>query len=307
MNDEGRGTIMKKIGFVVLHYLTYEETKHCIDSILALPTGDDQVDVVVVDNHSDNGSYERLKELPEHPHVHFIHNEANLGFANGMNVGYRYAREVLKSDVIALMNNDLTIPQRDFLHCLDKVVDRGFDVIGPDIIEPAHHDLHTNPLLPEASYPKAYLRFAVIRAFFTVMPKSVGYRVFDKFKRSTSTSTDMRTAESDTLALREHENVQLHGACLILANRFVRDEVQCLDDRTFLYHEEDLLFQYCMRKLYRIIYTPTLRVDHESGASTDAVAHDERSKKITNLKYHMQSMKYVLKVTKKYGRYYPKY
>lgn len=297
---------MLKVSFVVLHYLAYEETKQCIDSILALKAEADQVDIVVVDNHSDNGSYERLKALPEHPHVHFIHNETNLGFANGMNVGYRYARDVLRSDVVALMNNDLTIPQKDFLRRLEEVVDRGFDVIGPDIIEPAN-GLHTNPLLPEASYPKAYLRYAVIRAFFTVMPKSVGYRIFDKFKQSTNTSTDARTAESDALATQEHTDVQLHGACLIFANRFVREEPQCLDRRTFLYHEEDLLFQYCMRKHYKIIYTPVLTVCHEGGASTDVAAHDARSKKIANLKYHMQSMRYVIRDTREYGRYYPKY
>ena len=91
------------------------------------------------------------------------------------------------------------------------------------------------------------------------------------------------------------------------ANRFVREESQCLDSRTFLYHEEDLLFQYCMRKHYKIIYTPSLTVCHESGASTDVAASDERSKKIANLKCHMQSMRYVIRETKKYGRYYPKY
>lgn len=294
-----------RVGFVVLHYLAYEETRHCIDSILSLTKASDEVNVIVVDNHSGNGSYERLKAMPEHPHVHFIHNDSNLGFANGMNVGYRYARDVLRSDVIALMNNDLTIPQKDFLQRLEAIVDRGFDVIGPDIIEPTTN-LHTNPQVPEADYAKAYLRYAAIRTFFTIMPKSVGPKLFAKFKRSTNTSTDGRTMESNEQSRHEHTNVQLHGACLVFANRFVREESQCLDGRTFLYHEEDLLFQYCMRKRYKIIYTPSLTVCHESGASTDVAASDERSKKITNLKYHMQSMRYVIRETKKYGRYYPK-
>lgn len=299
MGERGMATGMK-ITFVILHYLNFEETKACVDSIEALPTYGADVTIVVVDNGSGNGSYERFLDLPEKPHVHFLHNERNLGFANGMNTGYRYAREELGASAIALMNNDLVVKQRDFIEQLEMVAKRGYDVIGPDIVTMKTHT-HTNPQVPEPNYRKSYLKYAAIRAAYAVMPG-----IYERVRGASTTAGDARWDASAELSKHEHEQVQLHGACLIFANRFVREETEALDGRTFLYHEEDLLFQYCMRKQYRILYTPKLKVTHAGGVSTGTAAGNERAKKRAILRHHMHSLRYVLEAEKKYGRYYPK-
>lgn len=290
-----------KIAFVILHYLNFEETKACIDSIEALPAYGADVDIVVADNGSGNGSYERLLELPERRHVHFLHNERNLGFARGMNTGYRYAREKLGASIIALMNNDLVVEQRDFIEQLKTVVERGYDVIGPDIVT-VKTRTHTNPQVPEPNYRKSYLKYALIRAAYAVMPG-----IYERIRGASATAGDARWNASAELSRHEHEDAQLHGACLIFANRFVQEESEALDGRTFLYHEEDLLFQYCMRRQYRILYTPKLKVMHAGGVSTGTAAGNARAKKRAILKHHMHSLRYVLETERKYGRYYPKY
>lgn len=302
--DPGTNSLDRKVCFVILHYLAYEETKTCVESILRLQEGSTHVDIVIVDNNSSNGSYERLKKSINNNKVHFIHNKDNLGFAKGMNVGYRYARNVLKSDVIALMNNDLEIKQSGFLRILNGIVDLGYDVIGPDIIT-GQGKIHVNPQVPESNYKKAYLRYALIRIFFTITPDKIGSALYSRIKEKLETDTTLRSAESDSLSRSEQEAVQLHGACLVFANKFVRAQEECLDERTFLYHEEDLLFQFCMRNHYRIVYTPRLKVYHEGGVSTGVASSNMRSKKIRNLKHHMKSIKYVISDIKKYGRYYP--
>ena len=293
------------VSFVILHYLAYEETKNCVESILQLRSDSSSVNIVIVDNNSANGSYEELKSNIIYPNIHYIHNNKNLGFAAGMNVGYRYARNEIKSNVIILMNNDLVIKQSDFIEMLGKVVESGYDVIGPDIIAGKDRK-HVNPQTPESNYAIAYLRYGFIRTYYTVISSAIGLKLYDTLKKKIKTNTSTRNIKSAALSSSEHEDVQLHGACLIFANKFVQMQEECLDGRTFLYHEEDLLFQLCMRKHYRISYTPKLKVYHEGGVSTNSASGNERVKKIRNLKYHMDSVKYVIKDTVKYGRYYPK-
>jgi len=56
-----------------------------------LPLGDVRGEVVVVDNGSVDGSADAVEE--RHPDVRVIRNGRNLGFAGGVNVGLRAARE----------------------------------------------------------------------------------------------------------------------------------------------------------------------------------------------------------------------
>lgn len=120
---KNKGTFMH-ISFVILHYLLADKTLRLVDSLLSLSKSDtDVIDIVIVDNNSDNGSFELIQnQLHDNPNIYLIHNDRNLGFARGNNVGYEYAREILHANVIAILNNDLVIRQNDFLVHLKKTV-----------------------------------------------------------------------------------------------------------------------------------------------------------------------------------------
>jgi GT2 family glycosyltransferase len=66
----------------------------------------DDVHVVCVDNGSDDGSAEAVRQ--EFPEVDLIETGRNLGFAGGNNVGIRHALE-RGADWVVLLNNDATI------------------------------------------------------------------------------------------------------------------------------------------------------------------------------------------------------
>ena len=103
--------------FVILHYKTANDTIDCIESLLALERREgDTISVVVVDNASNNGSLEILKEkYAGIDGITFLENRENLGFAKGNNVGYRYARETLHADFIAVLNNDIIVRSKDIV------------------------------------------------------------------------------------------------------------------------------------------------------------------------------------------------
>ena len=61
--------------FIVLHYNCFEETKACVDSILALEQSE-QTQIVVMDNASVNDSLAGLKQTyGDNPQVHILQTE----------------------------------------------------------------------------------------------------------------------------------------------------------------------------------------------------------------------------------------
>lgn len=93
---------------VILHWKNYESTHRCLESIQKLTYPHYQI--LVVDNHSADGSVEKLQAEFS---AKFLVNEKNLGFARGCNVGLRYAREN-QADYVLLLNNDIQV-MPDFL------------------------------------------------------------------------------------------------------------------------------------------------------------------------------------------------
>ena len=73
----------------------------CLDALLV--QGHSDLEVVVVDNASADGSADLVAE--QYPHIRLIRNPVNLGFAGGGNIGLRAAR----GDVLVLLNQDTRV------------------------------------------------------------------------------------------------------------------------------------------------------------------------------------------------------
>jgi GT2 family glycosyltransferase len=86
-----------KVVAVVLSWNGREDTLACLRSLEGEP-----VDVIVVDNASDDGTAEAVTG------AEVIRNERNLGYAGGMNVGIRRALE-RGADAVLLLNNDVEV------------------------------------------------------------------------------------------------------------------------------------------------------------------------------------------------------
>ena len=134
-----------RFSFVILHYLTYQDTDECIESIMQNVDYEDY-NIVVVDNGSPNNSMELLqKKYGQHNKVFLIKNNENLGFAKGNNLGFKYAKEELHADFIILINNDTLIEQSDFISLIiNKYSNVKFHILGPDILS-TQDGLHQNP------------------------------------------------------------------------------------------------------------------------------------------------------------------
>lgn len=270
--------------FVILHYLSIENTVECVNSVLALQGFEEEnAQIVIVDNASNNNTGQMLKEqYAKNGYIHVILNKNNEGFARGNNVGYSFAREVLKADLILVLNNDLIIEEKDFLKKAKELINK-CDVLGPDIYNESSFR-HQNPQQITRDYRKALYKYKVIKMFYTLYPFKNVDIVYSWFKRNF-----IKEDKGYAIAPKKQFGVQLHGACIIFGRNFVKNEKQAFDPRTFLYLEEDFLYRYCKKKNYVILYDPSIRVIHRGSVSTKASELNERQRKINNLSYHIQS------------------
>ena len=93
--------------------------------------------------------------------------------------------------------------------------------------------------------------------------------------------------------------VQLHGCFYIFSKKYF-EYFDGFDSRTFLYMEEEILFQHLLNKNLVSVYLPQIEVFHEEDASTNAMLQKRpRTKQIFFLKHHRKSIRVLLNIIKK--------
>lgn len=277
-----------RFGFVVLHYLVDDATVACIESIRRSCAQTDYV-IVVVDNNSANGSYERLEyRYGEVNDVVLMHNECNEGFARGNNVGYRYCREVLGCDYVVSMNNDTMLDCSDFTaRCIADYQERGCAVIGPKIIsgKDGHNQNPVRSIVDSRQKAKA-MRVHIRRNLLLLH-----LRLLEPLTALKDRISGAGAAHGRTI-LSEDQPYKLHGSCLIFTPMFLQCFHEPFDPGTFLYLEEDILYLRCQRAGLSMYYDANILVHHEEDVSTDSsVRHDERRKRMLYLRHHRDSLK----------------
>lgn len=130
-NQFDRNLKQSKVSIVVLNWNGLVDTVECLESLKRITYTD--YDVIVVDNGS-HGDDAKVLKRKFGDYVHIIENDKNYGFAEGCNIGLRYALANHNPDYILLLNND-TIVDPNFLTELVKVAgsDLSIGIVSPKI------------------------------------------------------------------------------------------------------------------------------------------------------------------------------
>lgn len=260
---------MPAVTFVILHYMAFDVTVRCIESIL------DKIlypnyKIVVVDNGSPNNTGEKLKCLyKDNSKIYVLCLESNKGFSAGNNVGYLYAKEQLLSDYIIMLNNDTEIIQADFVQkaiaCFEET---SYYVLGPDIINADGE--HQNPVSDRITRKEAkgyVFRQKIIKKYLLLhkmlhIPLSQMYFQIMEIRKRQNKRT--KTIEKD----RVQTNARLYGACFVFSPIFLADSPYAFEELTFMYGEEELLWLRCQSSGWKLLYNPEIQIFHMEGQST---------------------------------------
>jgi GT2 family glycosyltransferase len=237
---------------IVVSFNTCEILRECLESVLR-EAGELSVEVLVVDNHSSDGSPEMVEA--SFPQVRLIRSSVNLGFGAANNL----ALEAAQGRYFVLLNSDAFL-EPGALACAIRRMDEnagcglgGGRLIGRDRSwQPSARRF--NSLLGDA---------IVMTGLANRYPKS---RVFGDFDRTWA--DPMQAAEVDWVP----------GAFSIIRPEAVR-KVGVFDAAFFLYYEEVDLCRRIKQAGYSIWYWPDIVIVHIGGESSRQLKTMEFSSK----------------------------
>jgi GT2 family glycosyltransferase len=282
------------ICFVVLHYQTDEDTRLCVESILQY-VDTQQFTVVIVDNASDNGSFERLGEVfGRESRVVLLTNPTNLGFARGINVGIRYAKQEWNPTFIAVLNNDtLLLPGSFFMSIARKYEVTSYATLGPMILS-GDGRYHANPMKPTVrgeTDARRYIRYCKNLLILNRFGLAGLYISLSRLWNRSPKKKDFSACLTDQI------DAQLHGCALVFSPAFFA-EFDGLDEATFLYMEEDILRLHLQKAGLHSLYTPEIQIFHKEDSATNARHHSSRAKRKMMCTYSIQSLEHYINLLK---------
>ena len=278
----------KKIGFVILHYMALEDTVNCVESILNnVPLSN----IVIVDNASTNKSGMKLAEMyKDNQLISVLLLEENLGFAKGNNKGIEFFKTQKDIEFIVLLNNDTLILDNTFEQAILEEYKRSeFSVLGPMVID-KNNGITSNPVeYVVDSVSKA--NTLLFKRYIKLILNYIGLNSIINGGRK----KDKRESRYDNQ--KRYENVKLHGCCLIISPNFI-ERFKKLNESTFLYFEEDILFIESQAYNGKLVYNPDIKIIHLEDSATNMITKSNRNKNIFVLKNEIKSLKILKKIIK---------
>jgi hypothetical protein len=231
----GKGEVTLTV--VIVNWNTREDLQVCLDAVEFVKRGF-TIETIVVDNHSQDGSAEIVKEC--YPWVSLIENKKNLGFAKAANDALRQ----MKGGYALLLNPDTRVKGgtiERLISFMDQHLEAG--LVGAQLLNAdgsKQNSIANFPSLATELLNKSLLRW--------LFPKSFPGK------------------EEDYSEPIEVESVI--GACMMV-RREAMDQVGLLDEHYFLFLEETD-WCYRMKKAgWKVYHVPQAEVYHFQGKSAE--------------------------------------
>ena len=249
---------------VILNYGTYDLTINLINE-LRTELEYENYSIMVVDNCSPNESAEVLEAKSKEMDFIFFANKNNAGYAAGNNIGIRYGIEH-GFDYSWILNNDVELREKNVLSHMVEIAEKNERVgcVGPMI-----YSLSGEICAPYVNRPSFRSQ-----TFGIIMEK--------------------KTRQKYTYESREVYRV--YGCCMLLKNKAMQ-AVDCMDERTFLYNEEDILAERMTTKGYVTYYDPEVSVTHKESSSMKRMS---KNRKLFQIRESKKSRELYLKEYRHY-------
>lgn len=221
----------KKVYTIILNWNGLQDTIECIHSLEKVKYKYHKI--IIIDNASTDNSVSELSR--QFPNYTLIKNKSNLGFAEGNNIGIRYALDS-GADYVFLLNNDTTV--------------------APDVIDNLVAYAKKNPGAGLLN-PKIYFYNDPNRIWSAGGYWDKKAKCFEQFGEN-----ELDEGQYDSV-----KPIEFAIGCALFISRHAIERVGLLDKEYFLNYEE---IDYCFRikkNRLNIIYAPKAKVWHKISAS----------------------------------------
>lgn len=290
---------LKKVFIIILNFNGKKDTLDCLKSVYQVKNLKSlNVQIVVVDNASTDGSLESIKSkysyqlvsppgkiskkekassgpICKNSHtstIKLIKNRVNLGFAEGNNVGIRYS---LKNgaDYCLILNNDTLVDKNTLFQLIEAMERDGkTGIVSPKIYFAPGFEFHSH------RYKKNEQGKVIWFA---------GGRIDWKNVLASHRGVD----EIDIGRYQKTEETDFATGCCMLIKKEVFEKIGFFDQKYFLYWED---IDFCMRAKeagFKIFYAPEAFLWHKNASSSEgaggktAVYYQERNRLLFALKF----------------------
>ena len=236
------------VSIIIVNYNVKDFLIQCIDSIHQSDSCR-KTEIIVVDNHSFDGSQKILKK--RFPHIKLIENQENIGFGSAVNQG----AELASGEYLFVLNPD-TIIQEDTINVLVNylIAHKEVGMVGPKII-------NSDGKLQQAckrSFP----------TFKVALPKLLG--ISKLFPNSTwAGKYNLTYLDPDKI----HSVDAVSGACMLMKTNLFR-KLDGFDEEYFMYGEDIDLCYRLKQRGNEIHYNPETQILHYQGESVKFAPFD---------------------------------
>ena len=221
---------MIEISIITINYNGLNDTCALIETI----PNNDKLEVIVVDNASQNQKAEADTISQRFPQVKVIKSEKNLGFAGGNNLGIKAAQ----GKYLFFINNDTIFKEFNVQALIDRLESSPtIGVVCPKI----RFAWGTNPIQFTGYTPLSKI---------TVRNQSIGFGEEDEGQYNTP-----------------HPTPYAHGAAMLIKREAI-EKTGLMPECFFLYYEELDWSMMFTRAGYQIWYEPQCTIYHKESQST---------------------------------------
>ena len=232
-----------RVAIVVLNYNGLENTIECLESLRKLEHDNHHIELIVVENGSEDGSAEALSKLRD---IQLLLSDINLGFSGGANLGIKHAL-AREANYVLILNND-TIVDRFLVKDMIAATRFG-QIISPKIYFAPGFEFH------KKRYKKEDLGKVIWYAggkidWDNIIGIHIGVDQVDKGQFVKRRQIDLAT-----------------GACMLVKTE-VFEKIGLFDEKYFLYLED---MDFCTRAKkagFKILFEPKAVLWHKNASAT---------------------------------------
>ena len=258
---------------IILQYNNYEDTINCIDSVLKYNTA--PIKIIIVDNGSKRGNvvdqtdfllrkkfgndYTKLSDTSVSEgglnKVSFVVSLYNSGYADGNNKGLKFAYTDSTINKVMILNNDVLFVE-DIIPILSKNIENTLDCA---IVSPILYTRDMEKIDYNCARKHSTIWEEIYYNFFNVICYDRVYKHLSKNRFLLKNADD-----------RQLMPIELPSGSCMLINKDYFERIGSFDSHTFLYWEENILYEKIKKTGKRNYINKRCKCIHLGAQSTNS-------------------------------------